>query len=70
MSRPIPSAVSESLSDRIAVKPARAAEITGLSRATIYNLIADGTLRRSKVGAATLIPVADLVALIENGIAQ
>jgi excisionase family DNA binding protein len=53
----------------IAVDPKRAAEMTGLSRAMIYNLIERGVLRRSKIGRATRIPVADLVALIEDGIA-
>ena len=53
----------------IAVDPKRAAEMTGLSRGTIYNLIERGVLRRSKIGRATRIPVADLIALIEDGIA-
>lgn len=53
----------------IAVSPVKAAELVGLSRATIYNLIERGELRRSKIGKATRIPVADLVALIERGIA-
>lgn len=53
----------------IAVDPKRAAEMTGLSRGTIYNLIDRGVLRRSKIGRATRIPVADLIALIEDGIA-
>jgi excisionase family DNA binding protein len=56
--------------DRIAVKPREAARLTGLSHGTIYKLINDGTLRRSKIGRATLIPVADLYALIESGVAQ
>ena len=56
--------------DRIAVPPREAARLTGLSYGTIYNLINRGALRRSKVGRSTLIPVADLVALIENGIAE
>ena len=58
------------LTGLLAAKPGRAAQMTGLSRATIYQLIDQGVLRRSKVGRATLIPVADLVALIENGIAE
>ena len=53
----------------IAVSPAQAADLIGVSRGTIYNLIERGDLRRSKVGRATRIPVADLVALIERGIA-
>ena len=54
----------------LAVKVKDACRLTGLSHGTIYKLINDGTLRRSKVGRTTLIPVADLEALIENGIAQ
>ena len=61
---------SSSLSTLIAVAPAQAAELIGVSRGTIYNLIERGDLRRSKVGRATRIPVADLVALIERGIAS
>lgn len=53
----------------IAVSPARAAELVGLSRAMIYKLLDRGDLRRSKIGNATRIPVADLVALVERGIA-
>ncbi len=56
------------LAGLLAVSPSRAAEMTGLSRATIYNLIERGVLRRSKIGRSTRIPVTDLVALIEDGI--
>lgn len=56
--------------NRLAVSPAEAAQMTGLSRATIYNLIERGELRRSKIGRSTRIPVADLLTLIQNGIAQ
>jgi len=58
------------LAGLIAVSPAHAADMVGVSRGTIYNLIERGELRRSKVGRATRIPVADLVALIERGIAS
>ena len=54
----------------IAVSPAKAAEMLGVSRGTIYNLIQRGELRRSKIGRSTRILVADLVALIERGIAS
>lgn len=50
----------------IAVSPSEAAQIIGLSRAQIYNLINDGRLRRSKIGTRTLIHVADLEALLEE----
>ena len=71
MTRTVTSPVVAALYERgiIAVAPGKAAEMTGLSRATIYKLIDNGALRRSKVGKATRIPVEDLVALIEDGIA-
>ena len=56
------------LESSICVSPAKAAEMTGLCRATIYNLIDQGKLRRSKIGRATRIPVSDLIALVEGGI--
>ena len=51
------------------VSPADAAIMLGLSRAKIYLLIDAGKLRRVKIGRATRIPTADLIALIEDGIA-
>lgn len=38
-----------------------------LCRATIYNLIAAGKLRRVRIGTAVRIPAADLAALIDAG---
>jgi len=58
------------LAGLIAVSPTKAADAIGVSRQMIYKLIERGELRRSKVGRATRIPVADLVALIERGIAS
>jgi excisionase family DNA binding protein len=44
-----------------------------VGRTTVYGLIADGTLRRVKVGARTLIPQADVDAfvagLLDGGVA-
>jgi excisionase family DNA binding protein len=48
----------------IAVPPAGAAEMLGVTRQTIYNLIARGELRRFKIGAATRIPVVDVLKLV------
>ena len=50
----------------LAVSPAEAAEMLGISRAHVYKLINHGVLRRSKIGSRTLILVADLEALIES----
>lgn len=40
------------------------AEMLGLGRTTIYKLMNDGHLTRIKVGARTLIPAADVNALV------
>jgi excisionase family DNA binding protein len=48
----------------IAVSPAIAAEAIGVSRASIYNLIARGELTAHKIGRSTRIAVADLERLI------
>jgi len=53
----------------LVVTVAQAAELLGLSRAKIYLLIDAGDLRRVKIGRATRIPVVDITALIEDGIA-
>jgi excisionase family DNA binding protein len=37
---------------------------TGLSRSTIYKLLSTGELRRVKVGSSTLVPAADVDALV------
>jgi len=53
----------------IAVSPQTAAEMLDCSRAFIYILIDRGELRRSKIGRACRIPIEDVRALIEGGIA-
>lgn len=50
----------------LAVSPAEAAQMLGISRAHLYKMINHGVLRRSKIGSRTLILVADLEALIES----
>ena len=52
----------------LAVSPAAAAEMLGISRAHVYKLINHGVLRRSKIGSRTLILVSDLESLIESSI--
>jgi excisionase family DNA binding protein len=44
-----------------------AAQACGLSRATIYRLIAAGNLRTVKVGARRLIPVDSIETLLREG---
>lgn len=48
----------------IAVTVARAAELCGLSKATLYRSIAAGQLRTRKLGARTLILIVDLHAFL------
>ena len=54
----------------LAVSPAEAAEMLRCSRAFIYSLIERGELRRSKIGRTCRIPVEDIQAVLENGVAQ
>jgi excisionase family DNA binding protein len=43
------------------------AEACGLSRATLYRLIADGKLATLKIGARRLVPVVAIDALLSGG---
>jgi excisionase family DNA binding protein len=40
--------------------------VLGVGRTTIYRLMATGELRRIKIGATTLIPAADVDALLQQ----
>lgn len=48
------------MQERLSYTVAEAAKTTGLSRATIFNLLNEGRLTRLKVGARTLIGADDL----------
>ena len=52
--------------ERRALSINEAAETCGLSRATLYRLIADGSLATLKVGARRLVPISAIDALL-NG---
>jgi excisionase family DNA binding protein len=56
--------------DAIAVRPAKAAEMLDVSRATIYNLIAQGELRSFRVGQSRRILLAEIAAYITRQQAQ
>jgi len=43
------------LARRLTVSPAEASELTGLSRSRLYELIADGSLQSTRVGARRLV---------------
>lgn len=53
--------------DRRAFSIKEAAEICGLSRATLYRLIADEKLTTLKIGARRLVPLAAIDALLSGG---
>jgi excisionase family DNA binding protein len=50
--------------ERLAYKPAEAADIIGVSRQFIYNKINDGTLRTVKVGKRRLVPRSAILELL------
>lgn len=56
--------------ERLAYSPREAAEALGVVHGTIYALIRAGKLRAFKAGKRTLIPVADVRALIGLDIAR
>lgn len=49
---------------RIAYSPTEAAQVLGITRASIYNMINRGELRRYKVGRLTRINAAEVHALV------
>ena len=50
----------------VTVTVQQAVEISGLSRATMYNLFSQGLLKPRKYGSKTLILYADLVAFLHS----
>lgn len=50
--------------ERHALSPAEAAEVLGVTRQTIYNLIARGELRAHKIGRLTKLNAREVFALI------
>jgi len=52
--------------ERRALSIPEAARTCGLSRATLYRLIADGKLTTLKIGARRLVPVGSLDALLSG----
>ncbi len=53
--------------ERRALSIPEAARTCGLSRATMYRLIADGKLSTLKIGARRLVPVGAIDALLSGG---
>jgi excisionase family DNA binding protein len=52
---------------RLALFIKEAAQACGLSRATIYRLIADGKLATLKIGSRRLVPIGAIDALLAGG---
>ncbi len=52
--------------ERLTVSPAEACSMVGIGRTHLYRLIADGRIRPAKLGRRTLIPVAQLHALLAD----
>lgn len=61
MSRPQPTAPTP-----LTYRPEVAARVLGVSRATLYRMIAKGDLNAYKLGTATVIRHDDLVKLVEG----
>lgn len=55
--------------NRKAYKVNEVATLLGLGRTSIYRLMGEGVLTRIKIGATTLIPAADVDALLQRGTA-
>ncbi len=53
--------------ERRALSIKEAAQTCGLSRATVYRLIADGKLTTLKIGARRLVPVGAIDTLLNGG---
>jgi len=50
----------------LAVRVPEACRMIGVGRSKLYELIADGTIEVVKIGSITVIPVAQLRAMIEG----
>jgi excisionase family DNA binding protein len=53
--------------DLLLLRPARAGEVLGVSRVTIYALLAVGKLKSLRIGRSRLITVASIRALVDSG---
>ena len=62
--RPVPTAHERV--DRLAYSPAEAAQVLGISRARLYQLLDDGTIPSLKLGRRRLIRRDALVELLHN----
>jgi excisionase family DNA binding protein len=56
--------------DRLSYRVAEAALLSGLSRTTIYELIAAGKIRDVKVAGCRIVPAQDLLRLVTGEVAD
>jgi excisionase family DNA binding protein len=56
--------------ERLLYRPEEAAQVLGLSRARLYELMARGEVRSVKIGASRRVPLADLEAFVQRLRAQ
>lgn len=52
--------------ERYALSPAEAAEALGICRASIYNAMARGEIRATKIGRSTRIPITEIERLLSE----
>jgi excisionase family DNA binding protein len=58
--------INQSPTEPLAVRIPEACRLTGIGRSKLYQMIADGSIERIKVGAITLVPMRTLRRLIER----
>ncbi len=63
----MPETTARSYRDHFALSPAEAAAVLGCTRATIYNLIGRGQLKRYKVGRSTKLNADEVRSLVGGG---
>lgn len=56
--------------EKLLLRPAEAAEMIGVSRSKLYELMAEGALPSVTVGASRRVPVADLRAWVDHKLAE
>lgn len=59
--------MSYPLTERLLLRPTEAAEMLGVGRSKLYELIAEGDIPTVRVGSRVRIPVEDLRAWIRDG---
>ena len=58
------------MSERLLLRPVEAAEVIGIGRSKLYELLSTGELPSIRIGSSVRVPVAELRAWIERRIEQ